>query len=149
MDAKKEQIAPEVHFWFRQGNVKFDDSRPVPGPLASAANTVIPYIRAPMVIRGYDLRRFAESNTPGDRYRDLARWFYLDPLLNIQDNLRALRRKVKKMAESTAEKNERLHDLKRMTDNVISEWDDVKVRDWFNGTILISSRYLFYDQALL
>ena len=136
VDAKKVQITPEVHFWFRQGDVRFDDSRPVPGPLARAARRVIPHIRVPLVIRGYDLRRFAESDTPGARYRDLAKWFSLDPLLNIQDNLRALRRKVKEMAESTSEKNERLHDLERVTDNRITDWDEVRVRDWFNGTIL-------------
>ena len=40
------------------------------------------------------------------------------------------------MAESTSEKKERLHTLKSVTGDKISDWDEVGVRDWFNETVI-------------
>ena len=138
VDAEKEGIAPKVHFWFRQGSEKFDDSRQVPGLPPEAARRVIPHIKVEPVIRGHDLRKFTESASPGERYKDLARWFSLGSLPDIQKKLRALRRKVKEAAESTSEKKERLHTLKSVTGNKISDWDEAGVRDWFNETVMAS-----------
>ena len=86
VDAKKKGITPKVHFWFSQGSEKFDDSRQVPGPPPEAARRVLQHIGVEPVIRGHDLRWFTESASPGERYVDLARWFSLDPLLDIQKN---------------------------------------------------------------
>ena len=136
VEADQEGIVPKVHFWFKQGTNTFDDSRAVQGPLPQAAKMVCSYLKVLPVIRGYELRRFVEDDTPGARYKELATWFALDSLLDIQFNLRSLRRKVKEESESTAGEGERLEDLKDVTDNSISVWDEEKIRDWYNHTVL-------------
>ena len=136
VDAKKEGITPTVHFWFRQGMDKFDESRPISTPLAGAARKVLQCTKVPFVIHGYELREFVEGRTPGDQYKDLAAWFGLDPLLTIQRNLRLLRRETKAKVESTAESKERLRDLSRATDGKVSTSNDSELCSWFNDEVL-------------
>jgi hypothetical protein len=142
VDAEKSGIAPAVHIWFRQDNDKFDEARLVSKsvttapPFADAATRVLSNIKLPFIIRGYELRSFVEKDTPEDRYKDIVFWFALDPLLTIQQNLRALRREVKKKAESKTEENERLRDLKQTTKDAIETWDETKLCGWFNINVL-------------
>jgi len=142
VDAEKYAITPAVHLWFRQDKDKFDEARPVSKsaklahPLPKAAARILSNIKLPFIIRGYELRSFVEKDTPEDRYKDIASWFALDPLVRMQQNLRALRREVKKKAESKAEENERLRDLKQATKNAIVTWDEAKVCGWFNNNVL-------------
>lgn len=142
VDAERSGITPAVHLWFRQDTEKFDERRPVyksaisVTPLPNAAIRVLSNTKVPFIIRGYELRSFVEKDTPEDRYKDIASWFALDPLLTIQQNLRALRRDLKKKAESKTEENERLRDLKQTTNNAIVTWDEAKVCNWFNTNLL-------------
>ncbi|RFF27198.1 MULTISPECIES: chromosome segregation protein SMC [unclassified Wenzhouxiangella] len=136
--AEKYGVTPGVHLWFKQGGDKFDEARHVSKsvktapPLPDSAKRVLSNTKLPFIIRGYELRGFVEKYTPEDRYKDVASWFALDPLLRIQKNLRALRRDVKKIAESKTEENERLRDLKQITNNAITAWDEAKICSWFN-----------------
>ena len=141
VDAEESGVTPAVHLWFRQGSHKFDEARPVSKslktapPLPAAATRILSNTKLPFIIRGYELRGFVEKDTPEDRYKDIASWFALDPLLSIQQNLRALRRDVKTKAESKTEENERLRDLKQITNNAIAAWDEVKICSWFNTVL--------------
>lgn len=142
VNAEESGVSPTVHLWFRQDKDKFDEGRAVSKtvksapPLPKAATRVLAGIKLPFIIRGYELRSFVEKDTPEDRYKDIASWFALDPLLSIQQNLRALRRDVKKKAESKAEENERIQDLKRITKNAVSTWDEAAVCNWLNTNVL-------------
>lgn len=138
VDAKQYGVTPAVHFWFIQGRDKFDEARPVSStaPLPQAAKRFLSCTKLPFIIRGYELRGFVEETTPENRYKEFASWFALDPLLAIQQNLRSLRRQTKQKAESRAEANERLRDLKRTTKGTISAWDEAKVCVWLNTEIL-------------
>jgi hypothetical protein len=142
VDAEKSAVTPTVHLWFRQHKDKFDEARPVSKsaksapPLPDAAKRVLSSIKLPFIIRGYELRSFVEKDTPEDRYKEIASWFALDPLLAIQQNLRLLRRQVKQKVESKTEANERLRDLKETTKNAIKTWDEAKVSSWFDNNIL-------------
>lgn len=142
VDAEKSGVAPAVHLWFRQGSDKFDEARPVSKsvksapPLPDAAFRIRSITKLPFIIRGYELRSFVEDRTPEKQYEEVATWFALDPLLAIQQNLRALRREVKKKVESKTEENERLRDLKKATKNAVTIWDEAKVCDWFNTNVL-------------
>lgn len=142
VDAEDSGLLPTVHLWFRQEKDKFDEGRVVSKtvktapPLPAAATRVLSNIKLPFIIRGYELRSFVEKDTPEDRYKDIASWFALDPLLVIQQNLRALRRDIKKKAESKAEENERLQDLKRITKDAVSSWDETKICSWLNTNLL-------------
>jgi hypothetical protein len=121
VEADKCGITPAVHLWFRQDKDRFDEAREVsksiksPYPLPNAATRVLSTIKVPFIIRGYELRSFIEDATPEDRYKDVASWFALDPLARIQQNLRAIRREVKKKSESRTEENEHIRDLKQIT----------------------------------
>lgn len=142
VDAEESGVTPAVHLWFKQDKDKFDEARPVSKsgksacPLPEPATRVLSSIKLPFIIRGYELRSFVETDTPEDRYKDVISWFALDPLLTIQQNLRALRRNVKKTAESKTEENERLRDLKQITQNAVATWDEANACSWFNIHVL-------------
>ena len=98
VDAKENGVTPVVHFWFREGKNKFDEARPVSTaapPLPEASKRLLSLMKLPFIIRGYELRGFVEETTPEYRYKEIASWFALDPLLAIQQNFRSLRRQVK------------------------------------------------------
>ena len=113
IDAVAQGVKPAVHIWFRQGPDKFDDRRPITDHLSSSAQRVLSNTTVPFIIRGYELRSFVETTTPGERYKELTTWFALDPLFAIQRNMRVLRRSVKQRAVSTSDLDERLRDVER------------------------------------
>jgi hypothetical protein len=138
VDARENGITPAVHFWFRSGKDKFDEARLVSTaepPLPEAAKRVLSLTKLPFVVRGYGLRRFVEDTTPEERYKEIASWFALDPLLAIQQNLRLVRRQIKQKAESETELNERSRDLKRKTKEAVATWDEKKLCTWFNTNV--------------
>lgn len=137
-EAKQQGVEPGVHFWLREGKEKFDDRRAVisqGSPLTSAAQRVLANRPIPFVIRGYELRGFVEQQTSEDRYKEISVWFGLDPLLNIQKNLRALRRQLKQRAESEGERQERLRDLALITGGAVKTWDVPAICTWLNGEV--------------
>ena len=136
VEAQESGINSSVHFWFNQQGERFDAERPAASSIPDAAKRILSKIKVPFVIRGHALRSFVEETTPGDQYKELANWFGLDPLLIIQQNLRALRRQVKERAESTSEADERSRDLSRETGGAIARWDHQAVCDWLNNEIL-------------
>src|SRR5579862_8230281 len=90
VDAHEKGIEPAVHFYFRQGIEKFNDSRnatPKGNPLPPAAARVRTNLVLPFIIRGHELRGFVEQ-TAEERYEDIVKWFGLGPLFTIQHNLR-------------------------------------------------------------
>jgi hypothetical protein len=139
IDAKANGMIPEVHFSFREESEKFSDKRIVTSkgsPIPIAAKRVLSNCTLPFIIRGYELRGFVEDQTSEDRYNEMAAWFGLDPLLKIQKNLRVLRRQIKQNAESTAQREERLRDLARITGNAVTAGDDAIVCKWFDHEVL-------------
>ncbi len=138
VDARENGVTPAVHFWFRQGKDKFDEARPVSTaapPLPEAGKRLLSLTKLPFNIRGHELRGFVEETTPESRYKEIASWFALDPLLTIQQNLRQSRRQIKQKAESETEANERLRDLKRITKDTIAAWEEAKVCAWLNTNV--------------
>ena len=135
--AESKGISGRVVFKFRQGSYRFEDYRSVktPGDVPNSAQRVFEAIKVPFVIRGYDLRKFVEASAE-IRYGEMATWFALDPLLTIQKNLRLLQRNVKAKYDSDVEMNVRLRELRRATDDKVTEWDEAKVCEWFNSNIL-------------
>ena len=137
--AKDSGITPSVHLWFRDGQDKFDDLRLITSEnriLPTAAKWVLNSTVLPFIIRGYELRDFVEGKTPEDRYKEIAAWLTLDPILKIQQNLRSLRRQLKRRVESNSERSERLRDLSRITGEHVTTWNEIEVCTWFNSHIL-------------
>ena len=136
VDATEKGLTPSVHLWFKQGQDKFDAYRPASSNHTDAAERVMSTIKVPFIIRGYELRGFVEDTTPGERYKELAAWFALEPLLAIQQNFRSLRSQIKQKFESTSEVDERSRDVKRVTGNAIPSWDESAILIWFNDEVL-------------
>lgn len=139
VNAKDSGVVPAIHFWFREGKEKFDASRLISlanSPLPEAATRVLESIKLPFIIRGHELRSFVEKDTPEERYKEVAAWFALDPLLEIQQSLRSLRRKVKQKVEAESETKERLRDLEKITNKTVTTWDELKICAWFNTNVL-------------
>ena len=137
VEAGEYGITPAVSFKFRQGANKLGDVRDIASgkALPHSAQLVLSATRVPFIIHGYELRGFVEASSE-TRYREIASWFSLDPLLAIQNNLRALQRQVKAKADSQIAGDERLRDLQRMTSDGISIWNESAICDWFNTQIL-------------
>ena len=135
VDAEKFGITPRIHFWFKQGEIEFDDSREIRSKRPDAAQKAIDATSAQFIIRGRELRDFA-TKQPTERYKELASWFDLDSLSAILQNLDALSKKIRKEINSTAEFDERLRDLGDVTEHEISEWHEQNVSGWFNTTVL-------------
>ena len=139
VDAQDKGVNPSVQFWFREGTEKFGDCRNVSQkitPLPAAAARVLARCALPFVIRGYEPRRFVEEETSERRYKEIVAWLGLQPLLTIQENLKALRRQVKQRAEDSTKRQERLRDLVRITGNAVTEWDEADICAWLNSSVI-------------
>ena len=126
-----------VHFKFRQGTERFDDVRRINDgkDAPAAAQRVLAATAVPFIIHGYELRGFVDASAEV-RYQEMASWFSLDPLVSIQKNLRDLQRQTKQKADSQSETAERLRDLKRITSDEVTAWEEPAICEWFNSQVL-------------
>ena len=139
VSAKSKRVPGRVSFKFRQGKERFENDRFLAnsGERPGAAQRVADAIKLPFVIRGYDLRKFVMDSAL-DRYVEMGAWFALDPILNIQQSLQALRRSIRTKSETSGQIDGRLLDLRNQTDEKVTEWDETKVCEWFNSNVLAS-----------
>ena len=126
-----------VHFKFRQGADQFGGARRIADGkgVPVAAQRVLSSTIVPFVIHGYELRSFVDASAE-DRYQEMASWFSLGPLVSIQRNLRSLQRQIKTTTESQSEVNERLRDLKHVTSDEFTVWNESDTCKWFNTQVL-------------
>ena len=137
VDAEKTGITPKVHFWFRRGTESFDATRTQSDSLPDIAAHVLASAKVQFIIRGYELRRFVENASPGEQYRELASWFAFEPLLTVQENLKRLRDRLNERIRSTEEVDERTRDVARITNGMITVFDEVKLGSWINDEVLV------------
>ena len=136
LEAKKTDVATHVHIWFKQGACEFDDLRSISTSRTKAAERVLSHTKVSFIIRENDLHKFVLATTPNERYDELAGWLRMETLVKIQNNLKTLRTQIKKESECNDRANVRLEDLAKCTDGKILEWDESKILDWFNESIL-------------
>lgn len=128
--ATEKMIEPEVKLSVKCGNSMVEctkkasgSDRPSPpelGPLLQSF-TVSP------IIRGHELRSFVDSQSPEERYRDVVSWFDLNPLLQVQRNLKDLRRKIKASCENQQPIKDFNQRLSAITENNVKFWDEQSV----------------------
>jgi len=132
-------IAPMVKFATIAGKVTTEGSRAAvgnPRPIHAAASAMKDGFVVAPIIRGYSLRTFVEEHKPETRYNEVASWLQLSPLVEVQKNLRQLRREVKAASESTTEQA-RLNGLLRTeTAGTVQAWDDVAVLGFVNANVI-------------
>src|ERR1035437_778053 len=139
VQAEKKKIVPSVTLTFVRGTERCGDERKVtrpPSAIPKSAKVELDRCKHDFIIRGYELRRFVESQTPEERYREVAAWFGLSPLINVQKNLQSIRRRMKEMAESEATIKLRIGDLVRATNKAITTWSEQSLATWVNSTYL-------------
>ena len=132
-------IAPVVKFTTSTGKTKAEGSRAAvgnPRPIHAAATAMKAGFVVPPIIRGYTLRTFVESHSPENRYNDVADWLQLSPLVEVQKNLRLLRRDVKAAAESTTEQDRIAGQLRTETAQAVHAWDDAAVLGFINSSVI-------------
>ncbi|WP_245416673.1 AAA family ATPase [Pseudochrobactrum asaccharolyticum] len=132
-------IAPVIKFSTNTGKVIADGDRKASGnqrPIhAAAAAMKAGFVVAP-IIRGYTLRTFVEEHKSENRYSDVVGWLQLSPLVEVQKNLRLLRREIKAAAESTTEQLRLAGLLRAETDQTVLAWEDGAVIDFVNAIII-------------
>ena len=101
-----------------------------------AAVKVISTRKLDFLIRGYELRYFVENQTPLDRYLEVSSWFGLSSLASIERNLRQLRLRLKDDLDKNPQAESHIRDLRRVTGQGLSIWNEGQVLSWFNRTCL-------------
>lgn len=132
-------ITPVVKFTTITGKTTAEGSRAAvgnPRPIHAAATAMKAGFVVSPIIRGYTLRTFVESHSPENRYSDVADWLQLSPLVEVQKNLRLLRRDVKAAAESTTEQNRIAGLLRTETAQAVQAWDDAAVLGFINESVI-------------
>lgn len=132
-------IVPVVKFTTITGKVTAEGSRTAVGnsrPIHAAATAMkAGFIVAP-IIRGYTLRAFVDEHKAETRYSDVVSWLQLSPLVEVQKNLRFLRREVKAAAENTTEQVRLARLLRIETAQTVQAWDATAVLDFINTNVL-------------
>lgn len=137
--AQEAGIAPAVKFTTINGKVTTEGSRAAvgnPRPIHAAATAMkAGFVVAP-IIRGYTLRTFVEEHKAETRYSDVVSWLQLSPLVEVQKNLRLLRREVRAAAESATEQVRLTGLLRTETAQAVQVWDDDAVLDFINTNVI-------------
>lgn len=132
-------IVPMVKFTTITGTATVEGSRTATGnrrPIHPAATAMNAGFVVSPIIRGYTLRTFVETHSPENRYSDVASWLQLSPLVEVQKNLRLLRRDVKAAAESTTEQVRLAGLLRSETAQAVQAWDDATVLGFVNLSVI-------------
>ena len=132
----KADVGTYVHMSFKQGEDEFGALHPFSSRLTNAAERVLRHTKVPFIIRENDLNRFVLATKPNERYNELAGWLRMETLSKIQDNLKALRKRLKDESGRNGGISERLKDLGECTGGKILEWDEPKILDWLNENVL-------------
>ncbi|TPN42812.1 AAA family ATPase [Mesorhizobium sp. B1-1-7] len=136
--ASDRSIESFVEIDVRQGKTTLNGKRPATGAergrpiIATALRSS--FVVDP-IIRGHELRHFVEKRSSEERYEDIARWLDLGWLVDVQQNLRELRRKVKATAENTASLKQVDTQLAKKTVNALTAWDDAAVIGYANTLV--------------
>lgn len=137
--AEAAKVKPEVLIELLQAGKITKGTRTASGskrPRPTEVTTLTGAFVVDPIIRGYTLRFFVEEQTPEDRYKAVAAWLDLSPLVEVQRNLRALRSAVKLESEDT-KPVERLNvSLKKATDSGVSAWNEAAVVGYVNTVLL-------------
>ena len=132
-------IIPTVKFSTITGKDVAEGSRAASGnrrPIHATATAMKASFTADPIIRGHTLRTFVENHMPEARYADVAGWLQLSPLVEVQKNLRLLRRDVNAAADSTTEQTRLNGVLRTETAQEVQQWDGAAVCAFINDKVI-------------
>ncbi|MFA7341094.1 MAG: hypothetical protein WC028_30200 [Candidatus Obscuribacterales bacterium] len=131
--ASEKSIQPEVKLWLKAGSSTEEIIRKATGTSRTRPLALEPLIECftvSPIIRGHELRAFVERQTSEDRYKDVVRWFDLEPLLRVQRNLKELRKRLKADVENEQPIKEIDRAVSNLTANTLTSWNDDLVLDY-------------------
>ncbi len=136
VEAENAGVTSEVRIRFATNSGSFEGVRSLERceTCPDAAATVRRVRKLNFLIRGYELRRFVEDQTPLERYEEVSGWFGLTPLTTIERNLRSLRLKLQQDLAANAPAEKYARDVGRITRQSITSWDEGRTLVWFNTT---------------
>jgi hypothetical protein len=108
------------------------EDEPPPGAVA----TVMARRKVDFIIRGHELRRFVEDQTPLDRYRGVSEWFGLGSLAGVPEAIRRLRLELETRTAKQSARGEREKDVARITEGEHAAWDRAVLVKWVNQSVL-------------
>ena len=157
VEADDQKIESKICISIRnKGEIKSDERllSDTHSPIPEVASNLLAYSKVNFIIRGYQLRSFVESQSPGERYKEISDWFGLSSLSTIQSNLRKLRIELNHYIERDEATKERLRDLSRITNGILTSWVEQEVIDWINDNFIevLDNKLLLeslYDQQTL
>ncbi len=132
-------IAPTVKFATVTKKVVAEGHRVAAGndrPIHATAVAMQRALVVSPIVRGYTLRTFVETHKPETRYAEIAGWLQLTPLVEVQKNLRALRKDVKAASESQVELTRLDGEVCKQTAQAIQKWDDAAVLAHINSAVI-------------
>ena len=132
-----------VRVRFRQGNNVFEDSR-TGDSVPNAAKQILP-LKVSFIIRDYELREFVQEN----QYNELVKWFNLQPLDAIQENLQTLKNKINSLKKNKEGENVLMDQIKALTGHEFQTGNESEVLKWLNEDELakMSSSIKFKELA--
>ncbi len=135
--AAERSIDSVVNIGFRRGKEKLEGSRKTTGSRSRPAvvDAVQKLLAVSPIIRGYELRRFVEAQTAEERYEDVARWLQLSPFVNVQKNLRDLRRRTKAASEDRSSLKGFDAEILKITGGAFASWSDADALRFANDLL--------------
>lgn len=140
-EAAGRALEVEIILWSEEGPVDGSSIRPVePDRMSVAlpemAEAVVAELRAPFIVRGWELRKFVEDWRAQDNYQRVASWFGLEQLAETLETLRAERLKLERTAEDTTDIDAAKHDISSITGDPTIIGDENTLVAWFNEHVL-------------
>lgn len=135
--AKEKNIPSVVKVDFSKNNQTIPETRKTDdSTVPSTVVTLNSAAKVQFIIRGHELRRFVEEQTPQDRYEELAKWFGFSPLLSTQDALRELKLNLNKKVNDSSSKQVYDKRTQQITKSKQNSWNEAEATKWFNENIL-------------
>ena len=121
----------------------FEDSR-TGDSVPNAAKRILP-LKVSFIIRDYELREFVQEN----QYNELVKWFNLQPLDAIQENLQTLKNKINSLKKNKEGENVLMDQIKTLTGHEFQTGNESEVLKWLNEDELakMSSSIKFKELA--
>ena len=142
--ANERGVSSEVRIVLKQGDARPDGTRKTSGNRERPAvlDNLIQVLQVPPIIRGYELRKFVEEQTPEERYTEIAEWLQLSPLVEVQRNLRALRQQIRSDIDDLGPSKEIDRRTARATGEAVKTWSEEAALAFANSSLASLDEFL-------
>jgi hypothetical protein len=136
--AQKEKIIPTITVTFHGGffnkaqSIKREVKTGLKDDMASDIAKIVDSARAVRILRQHDLRKFVVDLEPAGKYQEISRWVGLEKLDTLREQLTKAQNDFNKKNKQK-ELDERLVDIKRLTDGKVTTASTKELIGWINN----------------